>query len=186
MATCRNQSYKNRPTAYLEVIKGEPNLSLDFCVTVKNGKGSPYSITERRVPKPIPVLGSQHAGDVSHKPGGRLALLSARPQLPSQPYKFRCLVNRGMMDVNSLPKTVTRQHRSCDLNPSPSALESSMPITWLPSHPYMIWVTVFYVCWQWMFAFALLGSISSAASQDNGWENTSEMTYLCSTQWNGT
>ena len=31
----------------------------------------------RRVPEPIPVLGSQHAGDVSHKPGGRLPLLSA-------------------------------------------------------------------------------------------------------------
>jgi len=45
----------------------------------KNGKGSPYSITERRVPELIWVLGSQPAGDVSHKPGGRLPLLSARP-----------------------------------------------------------------------------------------------------------
>ena len=45
----------------------------------KKGKGSPYSITERRVPELIPVLGSQHAGDVNHKPGGRLPLLSARP-----------------------------------------------------------------------------------------------------------
>ena len=44
----------------------------------KKGKGSPYSITERRVPELIPVLGSQPAGDVSHKPGGRLPLLSAR------------------------------------------------------------------------------------------------------------
>ena len=46
---------------------------------VKKGKGSPYSITERRVPELIPVLGSQPAGGVSHKPGGRLPLLSARP-----------------------------------------------------------------------------------------------------------
>ena len=46
--------------------------------TVKR-KGSPYSITERRVPELIPVLGSQPAGDVSHKPGGMLPLLSARP-----------------------------------------------------------------------------------------------------------
>jgi len=44
---------------------------------VKNG--SPYSIAERRVPELIPVLGSQPAGGVSHKPGGRLPLLSARP-----------------------------------------------------------------------------------------------------------
>jgi len=43
------------------------------------GKGSSYSITERRVPELIPVLDSQPAGDVSHKPGGRLPLLSARP-----------------------------------------------------------------------------------------------------------
>ena len=42
-------------------------------------KGSPYSITERRVPALIPVLGSQPAGDVNHKPGGTLPLLSARP-----------------------------------------------------------------------------------------------------------
>ena len=42
-------------------------------------KGSSYSITERRVPELIPVLDSQPAGDVSHKPGGRLPLLSARP-----------------------------------------------------------------------------------------------------------
>jgi len=38
-----------------------------------------YSITEGRVPELIPVLGSQPAGDVSHKPDGRLLLLSARP-----------------------------------------------------------------------------------------------------------
>jgi len=42
-------------------------------------KGSPYSISECRVPKLIPVLGSQSADDMSHKPGGRLPLLSARP-----------------------------------------------------------------------------------------------------------
>ena len=46
---------------------------------IKKGKGSPYSITERRVPELIPVLGSQPAGDVSHKLGSRLPLLSARP-----------------------------------------------------------------------------------------------------------
>ena len=45
----------------------------------KKGKGSPYSSAERRVPELIPVLGSRPTGDVSHKPGGRLPLLSARP-----------------------------------------------------------------------------------------------------------
>jgi len=40
------------------------------------------------------------------------------------------------MGVNSLPKTVTRQRRDCDLNPGPSAPESSR-------------LTTFYRCvWQ--------------------------------------
>jgi len=56
-----------------EVIRNQPDSRV-----VKN-KGSPYSITERRVPELISVLGSQPAGDVSHTPGGRLPLLSARP-----------------------------------------------------------------------------------------------------------
>jgi len=50
-----------------------------LCEISKKGKGSAYSIAERRVPELTPVLGSQPAGDVSHKPGGRLPLLSARP-----------------------------------------------------------------------------------------------------------
>jgi len=64
-------------------------ISLSFCALLAPNpgdatgnaqvKGRPYSITERRVPELISVLGSQPAGDVSHKPGGRLPLLSARP-----------------------------------------------------------------------------------------------------------
>jgi len=42
------------------------------------------------------------------------------------------------MGANSLPKTVTRQRRSCDLNPGPSAPESSTQTTRLPSHPYIV------------------------------------------------
>jgi len=33
-----------------------------------------FSHSERRVPELISVLGSQPAGDVSHKPGGRLVV----------------------------------------------------------------------------------------------------------------
>jgi len=36
--------------------------------------------------------------------------------------------------MNSLPKTVTRQHCGCDLSLGPSAPESSMLTTQLPSH----------------------------------------------------
>jgi len=53
----------------------------------KKGKGSPYSITERSVPELIPVLGSQPAGDVNHKPDGRLPLLSARPAVIPATFK---------------------------------------------------------------------------------------------------
>ena len=54
-------------------------MLVDKILLLLQSKGSKNSITERRVPELIPVLGSQPAGDVSHKPGGRLPLLSARP-----------------------------------------------------------------------------------------------------------
>jgi len=79
------------------------------------------------------VLGSQPAGDVSHKPGSRLPLLSARPEEGC--YQFCCLVTRGTVGVNSLPKAVTRLRSDCDMNPGPSVPESSMLATQLPSHP---------------------------------------------------
>jgi len=50
-------------------------------------------------------------------------------------YRFRCLVNRGTIGVNSLPRTVARQLRDYDLNPSPSVPEFSKLTTRLPSHP---------------------------------------------------
>ena len=71
---------------------------------INQGKGSPYSIAERRVPELIPVLGS-------HKLGGRLPLLFARPAV-----------------------TLATLMGS-DLNPGPSAPESSRLTTRLPSHP---------------------------------------------------
>jgi len=65
------------------IFKNTTSLSRRHSLTGWNahnwGKGRPYSITERRVTELIPVLGSQPAGDVSHKSGGRLPLLSARP-----------------------------------------------------------------------------------------------------------
>ena len=44
--------------------------------------------------------------------------------------------------MNSLPKTVARQRRDCDLNPGPSAPESSTLTTRLPSHPHDMLPTV--------------------------------------------
>jgi len=72
-------------------------------ITKKKGKGSPYSITERRVPELIAVLGSQPAGDVSHKPGGRLPLLSARPAVTREPL-------RGLLPILLLGE---QRHNGC-------------------------------------------------------------------------
>jgi len=47
-----------------------------------NGKGSPYSITERSVPELIPVLGSQPAGGLSHKPGITFRQACSYPRNP--------------------------------------------------------------------------------------------------------
>ena len=41
--------------------------------------------------------------------------------------------------MNSLPNTVIRQRRGCDLNPGPSAPESSTLTTRLASHPFAQW-----------------------------------------------
>jgi len=90
-----------------------PAGRMEIFMYTERSKGSPYSITEHRVPELIPVLSSQPAGDVTQR------------------------VNRGTTGVNSLPKTVTLQHRGCDLNPGPSAPESSTLTTRLPSHPYI-------------------------------------------------
>ena len=57
------------------------------------GEGSPYSITERRVPELIPVLGSQPAGVMSHEPGDRLPLLSARPTVTP------AILNRELLPI---------------------------------------------------------------------------------------
>ena len=67
-------------------------------------KDSPYSITEPRVPELIPVLGSQPAGDVSHKPGVRLPLLSARPAVTPQPL-------RGLLPILLLGE---QRHNGCE------------------------------------------------------------------------
>jgi len=67
----------------------KPHIHIKICLLcpayicnpdqLKNGKGSPYSIAERRVLELIPVLGNHPAGEVSHKSGGKLPLLSTRP-----------------------------------------------------------------------------------------------------------
>jgi len=63
----------------MEFVRKSEHGRLKEVFIANIGKGSPYSITERRVPELIPVPGSQPARYVSHKSGGSLSLLSARP-----------------------------------------------------------------------------------------------------------
>jgi len=94
------------------ILRCDRLLHAEFHPGKGNGKGSPHSITERRVPELIPVLGSQPAGDV---------------------YVPISLLGEQRHDgCEQLPKTVTRQRRGCDLNPGPFAPESSTLTTRLP------------------------------------------------------
>ena len=61
-----------------------------------------YSITEHRVPELIPVLGSQPACNVSHKPGGKP--VPPGLQLPPQPL-------RGLLPILLLGE---RRHNGCE------------------------------------------------------------------------
>jgi len=75
LADRRTPTQPTRSSQYSAALSGDGAA----IYTCNKGKGSQYSITERRVQELIPVLGSQPAGGVSHKPSGRLPLLSARP-----------------------------------------------------------------------------------------------------------
>ena len=64
--------------AFREAKRGQSAIDELLVSEVKVARTA-YSIAERGVPELITVLGSQPAGDVSHKSGGRVPLISARP-----------------------------------------------------------------------------------------------------------
>ena len=80
-----------------------------------------------------PGLGAVRGTD-GQTDGSRNRLMSPYGERHNNCYQFRCLVNRGTMGVNSLPKTVTRRRRE----PEPSAPEFSTLTTRLLSHPRYI------------------------------------------------
>jgi len=86
-----------------EARRAGPSATADTR-TGKKVKGSPYSITERRVPELIPVLGSQPAGDVSHKnPAVGSHYFPPGLQLPPQPL-------RGLLPISLLGE---QRHSGC-------------------------------------------------------------------------
>ena len=73
-----------RSVSYKTHIANRPNWTL---IRPKKIKVAHTPLPSVWVPELIPVLGSQPAGDVSHKPGGRLPLLSARPAVTPAAHK---------------------------------------------------------------------------------------------------
>ena len=67
-------------------------------------KSSLYSITDRKVPEPIPVLGSQPAGDVIINPAVGCHYFPPGLQLPSQP-------SRGLLPISLLGE---QRHDGCE------------------------------------------------------------------------
>jgi len=94
-------------------------------------KGSPSSITERRDPELIPVVGSQPAGDVSHKPGSRLHYFPPGLQAATS-FALGEQRHDGYEQFASDCYPIASQLR---FEPSSSAPESSMLTTLLASHP---------------------------------------------------
>jgi len=95
------EKLKSRKWVYSEV--NTATLCMLHCLLSHSfdlEKGSPYSIAEHRVP----VFVSQPAGDVSHKPGSRLPLLTPGLQLPLQPLK-------GLLPVSLLGE---QRHDECE------------------------------------------------------------------------
>ena len=85
-------------------------LAIPLCPSIrlsqssKKGKGSPYSITERRVPELFPVLGSQPADDWVVNPAVGCHYFPPGPQLPSRPL-------RRLLPVSLLGK---QRHDGCE------------------------------------------------------------------------
>jgi len=77
----------SRPFPFLPLCPSLAFFLRCLPLEVKKCKDSPDSITERKVSELMPVLDGQPAGDVSHKPGGRLPLLSARPAVTLETLK---------------------------------------------------------------------------------------------------
>ena len=133
---------ENKPfVIWCKEIKTIANEAQSAILKAK-GEGSPYSITERRVPELIPVLCSQPAGVMSHKPGGRLTLLSARPVVTSAILK-RAATNfaawwTGARWVWTVCLRLLPDSVATAIEPGPSAPESSTLTTRLPSHPSAI------------------------------------------------
>ena len=101
VVVCLNRQQRCQPGSRLKVNRA---MTLPQRSLTGVQKSSPYSITERRVPELIPVLGSQPADDVSHKPGVGCHYFPPGLQLPPQPL-------RGLLPISLLGE---QRHNGCE------------------------------------------------------------------------
>jgi len=94
------------------------------------------------------------------------------PQLRSQPIRgllpISLLGEQRIHSLNSLPKTVTRQHHGCNINSGPTAPKSSTVTTRLPSRhlsriPHVI--NMNYICLLLLLLSSVFTSRMSSAFQ---------------------
>ena len=124
---------RRQKTTVTDMEQNYVAVSLHVCIL--RIPPSPYSITERRVPELIPVLGSQPAGDVSHKPGSRLPLLSARPAVTPASLKTAATNFAAWWTEAQWVWTVCLRLLPDSVATAISAPESSTLTTRLPSQP---------------------------------------------------
>ena len=90
--------------------------------------------------------------------------------------------------MSSLPKTVTQQRRDCDLNPGPTAPESSALTTRVPRHPHpcvvflavLVTLPIRVVSFQFFFQETLRHSTcrSTQSNFDSRWSDRSVL-FVC-------
>jgi len=140
---------KWRRTGWIKVKLRASNYSNSSCVTMANIwwqrlcectvlQLKKVKVAHTRMPS-VGFRCSQPAGEVSHKPGGRLPLLSTRPAVTPATLKraatnFAAWWTEAQKVWTVCPKTVTRQRHGCDLNPGPSMPKSCTLTTRLPSY----------------------------------------------------
>ena len=150
------------------------SVHLFYTVTChKKGKGSPYSIIERRLLELILIFGSLPAGDVNHKPGGRLPLLSTRPAVTLATLKRAATSFAAWWTQARWVWTVCLRHPTSSqlrLEPGPFCAwvqHANYLATEPPCHIWTKWRSTECICLQYYieikveFSMLLQGSVDS-------------------------
>ena len=126
------------------VVAPQPTKLKGACAKGKGIKDFPYSIPSVGSGADPGAQAVSLQVTVSHSPGGRLPLLSARPAVtfpaaehhrPLAGTKLYCLGQRHI-GVNNLPKVVTQRCVEQDLNPRPTDRKPKCLTRYTTAPPY--------------------------------------------------